>query len=77
MRTSSAMENLLLYLQSLPKSNRKWLSDKLIEGLHEEESYTISKKEVLAGIDRGLKEMIERKKTGKKAKTLEELIHEL
>ncbi|MBM6673069.1 surface protein [Marseilla massiliensis] len=77
MRTSSAMENLLLYLQSLPKSNRKWLSDKLIEGLHEEESDTISKKEVLAGIDRGLKEMIERKKTGKKAKTLEELIHEL
>lgn len=77
MRASSAMENLLLYLQSLPKSNRKWLSDKLIEGLHEEESDTISKKEVLAGIDRGLKEMIERKKTGKKAKTLEELIHEL
>lgn len=77
MRTSAAMENLLLYLQSLPKSNRKWLSERLIEGLHEEESETISKEEILAGIDRGLKEMIERKRTGKKAKTLEELIHEL
>ena len=76
MRTSAAMENLLLYLQSLPKSNRKWLSDKLIEGLHEEEE-TISKDEILAGIDRGLKEMMERKRTGRKAKTLEELINEL
>ncbi len=37
----------------------------------------ISKEEVLAGIDRGLKEMIERKRTGKKAKTLEELLNEL
>lgn len=54
MKTSAAMENLLLYLQSLPKSNRKWLSYKLIEGLHEEEE-TISKEEILAGIDRGLK----------------------
>lgn len=72
MRTSSAMENLLLYLQSLPKSNRKWLSDKLIEGLHEEESDTISKKEVLAGIDRGLKEV----KEGK-TRPAEELLMEL
>lgn len=57
MRTSAAMENLLLYLQSLPKSNRKWLSERLIEGLHEEESETISKEEILAGIDRGLKDI--------------------
>ena len=76
MRTSAAMENLLIYLQSLPKSNRKWLSDKLIEGLHEEED-AISKDEILAGIDRGLKEMKERKRIGRKAKTLEELINEL
>jgi hypothetical protein len=77
MRTSAAMENLWLYLQSLPKSNKKWLSEKLIEDLKAESEETISKKEILAGIDRGLKEMMERKRTGRKAKTLEELINEL
>jgi hypothetical protein len=77
MRTSAAMENLWLYLQSLPKSNKKWLSEKLIEDLKAESEETISKEEILAGIDRGLKEMMERKRTGRKAKTLEELINEL
>lgn len=77
MRTSAAMENLWLYLQSLPKSNKKWLSEKLIEDLKAESEETISKDEILAGIDRGLKEMMERKRTGRKAKTLEELINEL
>lgn len=77
MRTSAAMENLWLYLQSLPKSNKKWLSEKLIEDLKAESEETISKKEILAGIDRGLKEMKERKRTGRKAKTLEKLINEL
>ena len=59
MRTSAAMENLWLYLQSLPKSNKKWLSEKLIEDLKAESEETISKEEILAGIDRGLKEMKE------------------
>lgn len=77
MRKSAAMENLWLYLQSLPKSNKKWLSEKLIEDLSAKEEETISKEEILAGIDRGLKEMVERKRTGRKAKTLEELINEL
>ena len=77
MRTSAAMENHWLYLQSLPKSNKKWLSEKLIEDLSAKEEETISKEEILAGIDRGLKEMVERKRTGRKAKTLEELINEL
>lgn len=77
MRTSAAMEHLWLYLQSLPKSNKKWLSEKLIEDLSAKEEETISKEEILAGIDRGLKEMVERKRTGRKAKTLEELINEL
>ena len=70
------MENLWLYLQSLPKSNKKWLSEKLIEDLKAESEETISKEEILAGIDRGLKEMKERKRTGRKATTLEELITE-
>jgi len=37
----------------------------------------ISKEEILLGIDKGLKEMKRRRDTGKKAKTLEELINEL
>lgn len=41
------------------------------------EEITISKEEVLKGIDTGLKEMQERKRSGKKAKTLEDLINEL
>lgn len=77
MKTSVAMENLWLYLQSLPKSNKKWLSEKLQEDLHSEKTEYISKEEVLAGIDAGLKEMAERKRTGRKTKTLEELIDEL
>lgn len=47
------------------------------EAQAEETEEYISKEEVLAGIDAGLKEMMERKRTGKKAKTLEELINEL
>ena len=37
----------------------------------------ISKEEILAGIGQGLKEMQERKRSGKKAMTLDELIDEL
>ena len=58
MKTTIALENLWIYLQSLPKSNKKWLSDRLIEDLTEEkEAEYISKEEVLAGIDAGLKDM--------------------
>ena len=61
MKTSAAMENLWLYLQSLPRSNKQWLADRLIEDLqpHVEEDRVeyISKEEVLAGIDAGLKEL--------------------
>lgn len=38
---------------------------------------SISKKELLAGIDTGLQEMQRRKQSGEKAKTLDELIDEL
>lgn len=78
MKTTVALENLWIYLQSLPKSNKKWLSERLIEDLAgEREAEYIGKEEVLAGIDAGLKEMVERKRTGRKAKTLEELTDEL
>ena len=38
---------------------------------------SISKEEILAGLDTGLKEMQRRKRSCKKAKTLDELIDEL
>ena len=58
MKTTVAWENLWIYLQSLPKSNKKWLSERLIEDLAgEKEAEYIRKEEVLAGIDAGLKDM--------------------
>ena len=58
MKTTIALENLWIYLQSLPKSNKKWLSERLMEDLAgEREAEYISKEEVLAGIDAGLKDM--------------------
>lgn len=58
MKTTVALENLWIYLQPLPKSNKKWLSERLIEDLAgEREAEYISKEEVLAGIDAGLKDM--------------------
>lgn len=58
MKTTVALENLWIYLQSLPKSNKKWLSERLIEDLAgEREAEYVRKEEVLAGIDAGLKDM--------------------
>ena len=62
------MESLWQYIQSLSLSerNRVWLADKLLEGTRKEEEETeyISKEEILAGIDAGLKEL-RLKKEGK------------
>ena len=61
MKASAAMENLWLYLQSLPRSNKQWLADRLIEDLqpHVEEDLVeyISKEEILAGIAEGLRDV--------------------
>lgn len=58
-----AMEGLWQYLRTLPRSNKQWLSERLQEDLHpkaattdDDEKY-ISKEEVLAGIDAGLKDL--------------------
>ena len=81
MKVAASVESLWQYIQSLSLSerNRKWLATKLLENNYakEDESEFISKDEILAGIDNGLKELAERTRTGRKAKTLEELIHEL
>ncbi len=67
------MENLWLYLQSLPKSNKKWLAERLNEDLKpKDETEYISKEEVLAMIDAGLKDM----KAGR-TRPAEELLKEL
>ncbi len=76
MRVSASMENLWQYIQSLSLSerNRIWLADKLLEGTRKEEAEDdeyISKEEVLAGIDAGLKDM----KAGR-SKTFEEFMRD-
>lgn len=72
MKTTVALENLWLYLQSLPKSNKQWLSEKLQEDLHQEKTAYISKEEVLAGIDAGLKDVV-----AGRTRPAEELLEEL
>ena len=56
MRVSASMESLWRYIESLSLSerNRQWLAGKLLENPQEE---YISKEEVLAKIDAGLKDM--------------------
>ena len=75
MRVSASMESLWIYIQSLSLSerNRVWLADKLLEGTRKEEEETeyISKEEILAGIDAGLKDM----KAGR-SKTFEEFMRD-
>lgn len=75
MRVSASMESLWQYIQSLSLSerNRVWLADKLLEGTRKEEEETeyISKEEILAGIDAGLKDM----KAGR-TKTFEEFMRD-
>lgn len=67
------LTSLWIYLQSLPltEKNKKWLADRLLD-----KNKYITKQEILAGIDAGLKDMIARK-TRPAEKTLEELIKEL
>ena len=52
-----SMDSLWQLIQTLPLDNRKWLSSKLLDDIHEDEAEYISKKEILAGIDAGLKEL--------------------
>mgnify|MGYP001776379419 FL=1 len=75
---SLEMDSLWQAIQSLSVKNKEWLCDKLVEDLRkEDETEYISKEEILAGIDAGLKEMVERKRCGRKAKALDALINEL
>ncbi|WP_025892086.1 hypothetical protein [Phocaeicola barnesiae] len=59
MKASAKMESLWQYIQSLSLSdrNKKWLAEKLVEDTKADDTEYISKEEILAGIDAGLKDM--------------------
>jgi len=58
MNVSVSREGLWQMLQSLSLNNQKWISDKLTENINAQENeQRISKEEILAGIDAGLKDL--------------------
>lgn len=61
MKASISMESLWLTIQSMFLRNKEWLSSKLAEDIQaqkkEQEEEFISKEEILAGIDAGLKDL--------------------
>ena len=60
MKATISRDSLWLTIQSLSLSNQKWLAGKLQQNIREQEEASeefISKEEVLAGIDAGLKEV--------------------
>ena len=60
MKATISRDSLWLTIQSLSLSNQKWLAGKLQKNIREQEEALeeyISKEEVLAGIDAGLKEL--------------------
>lgn len=73
------MESLWQTIQTLSLSNQKWLSGKLIENINKEsrEAAYISKEEVMAGIDAGLKEVSMTRAGKLKAKSARDFINEL
>ena len=73
----STMDSLWQTIQSLSTQNKKWLSDKLIQDLHEEKDKRISKEELLAKIDNGLKEIRLYQEGKLELKTLEEALDEI
>ena len=73
MKATISLESLWQTIQSLSLNNQKWLSSKLQENIRkQEDTEYISKEEILAGIDAGLKDL----KAGRK-RPIEELIKEL
>ena len=61
MKASISIESLWLTIQSMSLRNKEWLSSKLAEDIQaqkkEQEEEFISKEEILAGIDAGLKDL--------------------
>ena len=78
MKATISMESLWQTIQSLSLKNKEWLSSKLINDIREDKAETeyISKEEILAGIDAGLKDM-KAGRTRPARELLEELRNEL
>ncbi len=81
MRVSASVESLWQYIQSLQLStrNREWLAEKLLESTQMEEGKKeyITKEEILAGIDAGLREVKLTQEGKLKPKFAKELLDEL
>lgn len=83
MKASISLDGLLQFILSLSlsASNKRWLGEKLLEEARKEveaeESEFISKEEVLAGIDAGLREVKLTREGKLKAKTAREFLYEL
>lgn len=80
MRATISLDSLWQTIQSLSLNNQEWLLDKLQENIREqkeEETDYISKEEILAGIDAGLKEMKLMKEGKLQAKSFDEFLEEL
>ena len=80
MRATTSLDSLWQTIQSLSLNNQEWLLDKLQENIREqkeEETDYISKEEILAGIDAGLKEMKLMKEGKLQAKSFDEFLEEL
>ena len=76
MKATISLESLWATIQSLSKDNKRWIADKLITELEEENGY-ICKEEILAGIDAGLKEVKLTREGKLKPKTAREFLNEL
>ncbi|WP_277233373.1 surface protein [Phocaeicola salanitronis] len=80
MRATISLDSLWQTIQSLSLNNQEWLLDKLQENIREQkeaEMEYISKEEILAGIDAGLKEMKLMKEGKLQAKSFDEFLEEL
>ena len=55
MKTSAAMGNLWLYLQSLPKSNKEWLLRKFLDDLQAQDEKTTGRNKRCPNISSGWK----------------------
>ena len=80
MRATISLDSLWQTIQSLSLNNQEWLLDKLQENIREQkeaETEYISKEEILAGIDAGLKEMKLMKEGKLQAKSFDEFLEEL
>ena len=79
MKATISLESLWQTILTLSPDNRDWLLHKLQEDAHEREADTeyITKEEILAGIDAGLKEMKLIKEGKLKTTSFEEFLEEL